>query len=624
MLLSKSDFKIASECCKKLIYKKSNFLTKNDESEYAEMLAQGGHIVAKYAQIMYPEGIEIKDNSLDDSIQETKKKIEENENITLFEATIKSGCKVIRIDILEKKKNTFNLIEVKSKSYDTDEEDISKAKKKLEENIEDVTYQTLVLKESYPGYEINPYLLLPDKSKRSAIEGLAGYFLVNKNKEEKFEIEELPYKSTVGFTKPLVEFKYENDKNKKDYIKEIQAGSLLTLVPVEEEVNKNVEEIRNRTDKSINILKNGIKAEDYLINKNCKDCEFNLGKEKEKNGFRECWKELADIEPKIFDLYFGGAIGHYTKGWYFDELISTRKVSFWDIDIERFKDSKGKLGNRGQRQLLQYNNTKSDTEYFGEGLKSELKQLKYPLHFIDFETYLGAIPFHKGMRPYELVAFQWSCHTINDAESEPIHSEWINLNYDFPNFRFAEALMDKIGDSGTPLMWSNYENTILRNVLKQMDIFGYTNENLKNWLTGITKDKKEGRQGRFIDLNDLTLQYYFHPEMKGKTSIKKVLPAVWNNNPYLHSIPWFKKYKPDSLESLNPYDTLSPIINELENEEVVKDGTGAMRAYHELMFGEQSQNVEKREQIKKLLLQYCELDTMAMVIIWKYWMDKVG
>ena len=56
---------------------------------------------------------------------------------------------------------------------------------------------------------------------------------------------------------------------------------------------------------------------------------------------------------------------------------------------------------------------------------------------------------------------------------------------------------------------------------------------------------------------------------------------------------------------------------------MVKDGTGAMRAYHELMFGEESQNPERKAQLVKLLLQYCELDTMAMVIIWKYWIDKV-
>ncbi len=620
-MLSKSDFQIASTCSKKLVYKKASFETMNDANEYMEMLAQGGHIVAKYAQLTFTDGVEVKGESLDVAIAETKKLIQENENITLFEATFSSNGKIVRTDILEKKKNVLNIIEVKSKSHDSDD-DAYNAKRKLAEYIEDVAYQTLVLKEAYPDFQVHSFLLLPDKAKRTTIEGLAGWFKVNTMIEEKFEMEELPAQNVIRFKKPLVEFKYENDPDRKKYIELLQADNLLTLVPIDEEVNAMMQVIQNRSDLFLDILQNGIKPEHFSLNKNCKGCEFNLGKEKSKNGYRECWQELTDIDPHIFDLYFGGAIGHYKSGWYLDELIHKKKVSFWDFDPERFKDSKGKLGSRGQRQFLQFENTKAKSEWISPDLASALQGLKYPLHFIDFETYLGAVPHHLGMRPYELVAFQWSCHTIATPDSDPIHTEYLNSDYDFPNFRFAESLMKQIGTTGTPLMWTPFENTILRNILEQMEIYGYRNDSLKDWLTNITTDSKQGREGRFVDLNDFTLQYYFHPDMKGKTSIKKVLPAIWNNNPYLHSIPWFKKYVSDSASSLNPYDTLAPVIGELENEEVVKDGTGAMRAYQDLMFGVDSENKERRENLKQLLLQYCELDTMAMVIIWKYWMDK--
>lgn len=556
-MLSKSDFQIASTCNKKLVYKKASFETMNDANEYMEMLAQGGHIVAKYAQLTFTDAVEVKGESLDVAIAETKKLIQENENITLFEATFSSNGKIVRTDILEKKKNVLNIIEVKSKSHDSDD-DAYNAKRKLAEYIEDVAYQTLVLKETYPDFEIHSFLLLPDKSKRTTIEGLAGWFKVNTMVEENFEMEELPAQNVIRFKKPLVEFKYENDADRKKYIEQLQADNLLTLVPLDEEVNAMMQVIQNRSTLFLDILQNGIKPEHFTLNKNCKGCEFNLGTEETKNGYRECWQELTDIDPHIFDLYFGGAIGHYKSGWYFDELINKKKVSFWDLDPERFKDSKGKLGSRGQRQLLQFENTKTKSEWISPDLANALKGLKYPLHFIDFETYLGAVPHHRGMRPYELVAFQWSCHTIATPDSEPIHSEYLNSDYDFPNFRFAESLMKQIGTAGTPLMWTPFENTILRNILEQMEVYGYTNDSLKDWLTNITTDSKQGREGRFVDLNDLTFQYYFHPDMKGKTSIKKVLPAIWNNNPYLHSIPWFKKYVSDSTSSLNPYDTLAP------------------------------------------------------------------
>ena len=620
MLLSKSDFKIASSCAKKLVYKKASYDTLNDGNEYMEMLAQGGHIVGKLAQLIYPEGIMVKADSIEQAIAETNKLIKQSDNITLFEATFYSEGKVVRIDILEKNGKVINVIEVKSKSHES-EDDSAKAKKKFLEHIEDVAYQTLVLREALSGYNIHPFLLLPDKSNRTTIDGLAGWFRVNEMVEEKFEIEELPAENVIKFKKPLVEFIYENDPDRAKYIAQLQRDNLLTLVPLKKEVEDIMTEIKNRADLFLKILTDGIKQEQFSISKGCKACEFNLGKEKERNGYHECWQELADVDPTIFDLYFGGAIGHYKSGFYLDELIAEKKVSFWDLDPARFMNSKGELGSRGQRQLLQFENTKTGKEWFGDGLKSALKGLKYPLHFIDFETYLGAIPHHAGMRPYELVCFQWSCHTIEKPGADPVHSEWLNTDYDFPNFKFAESLMKLLGNTGTPLIWSPYENTVLRGILNQMEVFGYKNPALENWLLNITLDKDEGREGRFVDMNDLTLQYYFHPDMKGKTSIKKVLPAIWNNNPYLHKIPWFNKYAPEAGAGLNPYDSLAPIISELEEEEVVKDGTGAMKAYHELMFGAESRNVERKAQLVKLLLQYCELDTMAMVIIWKYWHD---
>ncbi|MEO8210869.1 MAG: DUF2779 domain-containing protein [bacterium] len=620
MTLSKSDFKIASSCPKKLIYKKASYLTKNDSNEYMEMLAQGGYIVGKYAQLTYPDGIEVSGETLETAIEETKRLLDQKESVTLFEATVISNNKIIRIDILEKKGNVLNLIEVKSKSFDSAANRV-KELKDLRESIKDVAYQTMVLKEVYPDFEINSYLLLPDKAKKTEIEGLAGWFRVDEMIEEKFEIDVLPAQNIIQFKKPRVQFKYENYPNKQLYINHLVKDNLLTLVGVNDEVDLIMDYIKHISNIFLEILENGIMSGDFSIDKKCKQCEFNLGIELNKNGYHECWKELSGVDPHIFDLFKGGTIKSAENGYYWNELINQRRVSFLDLDIERFKDNNGALSQRGQRQLIQFQNTKANSEWISEELGNELKKLKYPLHFIDFETYTGVIPHHIRMRPYELIAFQWSCHTLTAPDAEPTHSEWLNCEYDFPNFRFAESLMDQIGDSGTPLMWSPFENSILRGILVQMEIFSYSNDLLKQWLISIITG--EDRKGRFADMNLLTLNYYFHPQMKGKTSIKKVLPAIWNNNTYLHSIPWFRKYaSSDSLEVINPYDTLAPVISELEKEEVVNDGTGAMRAYHELMFGTLANDFKRKEQLKKLLLQYCELDTMAMVIVWRYWMDR--
>jgi hypothetical protein len=43
-----------------------------------------------------------------------------------------------------------------------------------------------------------------------------------------------------------------------------------------------------------------------------------------------------------------------------------------------------------------------------------------------------------------------------------------------------------------------------------------------------------------------------------------------------------------------------------------------------MMYGLSRSDAKHRDAVKKMLLQYCELDTAAMVIIWKHWMMKLG
>ena len=118
MYLSKSDFQLASTCSQKLLYKKRGYPTANDTNEYMQMLAEGGYIVGHMATMMYPEGIEITGNTAE-ALESTRSALEQ-EDCTLFEAAIKSGQKLVRIDILVKEGNDLHLVEVKSKSHDTE------------------------------------------------------------------------------------------------------------------------------------------------------------------------------------------------------------------------------------------------------------------------------------------------------------------------------------------------------------------------------------------------------------------------------------------------------------------------------------------------------------------------
>ncbi len=619
--LSKSDFQLASSCPQKLVYKKAYYPTANDTNEYMQLLAQGGYVIGKMATFLYPDGIEIEGNT-QDCIEQTNRLLQQEE-VILFEPAILSGQKLIRVDILVKKKNHFHLIEVKAKSHDTDEEK-SGANAKLKKYIEDVAYQYTVLREAFPGSSIQCSLLMPDKAKRTSIDALAGWFTIKKKTiKTDEETEELPAQQKPVFNKPDVIFKYEDDPKRDQYIGLLHNEGILEYRDVTNEVLELEAEISNRAKRYLNILNQGITDFDYSISKSCKGCEFNTPGQS-KNGFNECWGDLAHDGHHIFDLYHGGSIGHPKHGYYLNELISEGKTHLFDVDPERLKSKQGELGPRGTRQLVQITNTKSNSEWISDELKTVLCSLSYPLHFIDFETFTGALPYHKGMRPYEAIAFQWSCHTIKSPGATPIHAEWIHTgpmfpdSNQFPNFEFAKSLMKQIGYSGTPLMWATHENTILRAILNQMEVYQFEDEVLERWLTLTTSS--EDREGRLVDMNRLTRDYYFHPYMKGRTSIKKVLPAIWTHHPYLHEVEHFKAYVPEEFTSgvLDPYDTLTAGISNESDDEVVSEGTAAMRAYQRIRFDDTLTEQQKNE-LRYQLLQYCKLDTMAMVIIAHHW-----
>ena len=625
--LSKSDFKVAHDCHSKLFYKKKNYPSVKDTDEYLQFLAQGGYMVGKLATLYYPEGIEIstgRDHNL--AVELTEKHLKEN-NVTLFEASILSKGKLIRVDILKKEKNILHLIEVKSKSYDPEK---SLDNNDYKDYLLDIGFQYYVLKEKYPDYKIKPYLFMPDKSKTTKIDGLAFLFDIKENKtDSKFR--------SYDITIPA------------DRIKDLIDDNILTLIDVEEYVIKLLPTIENEIKVLLPSLDGEIIKLEVPLNKKCFKCEYSVTDDNhQSSGFDECWMDMPKPEFHIKDLTRVGSQSKSVKAM--DSLIQQKKVSFDDIV--------GLLGEgtSDTRRKIQIEYTKKNEEFIDPQLKIELDSFKYPLHFIDFETTRAALPYHKGMRPYEQITFQWSCHTIKTPGAEPIHGEWLNLETEFPNFKFAEELMvfiNRNGGIGTPLMWSSYENTTLRDVYIQMINNGYNNPELKQWLETLVKFRKRKdenplvpdhlceTEGRFIDLNALANKLYFHPLMKGKTSIKWVLPAVLSSINTGRIKNWLENFSPDfNLYEVDqngihrdPYDLLkTPKIFEeaerlddaTEDDVYVNEGTGAMRAYEDLMIGLNKGNEEIKQKYKEALLRYCKLDTFAMVIIWEYWNTKLN
>jgi hypothetical protein len=529
-------------------------------------------------------------------LKETEQQLN-RESVTLFQPAIFSNGKFIRIDILRKMGAKLELIEVKSKSFDSakfDEwgGDATRYFEKSEWSpyIEDVAFQKHVLQEKFPKAQIEAYLLLPDKTKKTTVEGMIGWFKLHKDDDS-------------GFWRPKVEFSGDREL--------VRRNNFLTLIVVDEIVEQTIPLILE----DIELFTSAITSEERLkaaVSIKCRDCEYkDVDEEHPRSGFAVCWGNRAEASPHILTL---GQLGNINKNKdCINKLIAEGKSSVYDVPESLVRD---KYNNRPYYQVARKD------EFLLPEFGEVLNQIEYPLHFVDFETSQMAMPYHAGMRPYQRVLFQWSCHTIEKPGATPTHAEWINTRDVCPNVEFGETLVDCLQDRGSILTWSPYENTQLRYLLDFIEENGVNNLGLLRWLQA-TVTTKENDPGRIIDLNKVALKCYYHPLMGARTSIKVTLPAVLSS---AKSQKIKDLLKAEGLLQLDergviqdPYSLLPPfeIYGQSEN---VHDGTGAMRAYQEMLYGDVSSDQAARREYEKALLRYCKVDTLAMVLIWEHWL----
>ena len=185
--LTKSRFKLAIECPKKLLYTTNTAYknTKNDDG-FLKSLADGGFQVGELAKKLYPFGIEIKEKNSEKALIETAKELEKD-HVVLFEPAIAYNNLLVRIDILVKRGDVFELIEVKAKSIDskndqfvTTKGDKNTIKGSIKPYVEDVAFQTYVLKNAFPQARVTSYLLMPDKSEVATIDQMNQFFKVKR------------------------------------------------------------------------------------------------------------------------------------------------------------------------------------------------------------------------------------------------------------------------------------------------------------------------------------------------------------------------------------------------------------------------------------------------------------
>jgi len=602
--LSKSDFKIAKSCPTKLYYKKLGY-PQNSQEDYTFSIS--ALIINKIAKLLYGDGIQINNNfdtedGINIAVNHTNQELSK-ENITLFKPLIYHEHKLARLDILCKRGHRFDLVYVKQKSIDPRYKPLLRNKRDGKISsiwkgyIEDITFQTYILSELLKSlnidYEINSYLCLPIKDKVT--------------------------KSCLGLNFSI------SSNYQVDYlgdINELKNDHILQFINVNDELLELKPKVLRNIQTYLESIDNGITKIHTPINKNCKNCEFRIEsspnhiKSDQRNGFKECWNQENHQDAHILDLYQVAKIGEYNNSL-INTLIEDGNSSLYDIPLDTLNHESFK-----HRQLIQIKHTKKNQEWVSDHLENVMNSFEYPIHFIDFETCRLDIPYNLEIYPNEQLAFQWSCHTIAHPLAECINTSFIDISGDFPNFKFAEALMEKLGDRGTVLVWGTHEKSVLKDIAEQASYYHYQNQKVLVWLNSLIADSSQPKSHhlQLIDMNSLTLKHYFHPLMKGKTSLKSVLPAIWTTNSYLHQMSWLSQYlKLDEWgQVLSPYLTL-PEIEIDQKYQVVKEGSGAMIAYQEILYSPLKNDRAIQEKWETLLKQYCCLDTLAMVIVWTHW-----
>ena len=203
--------------------------------------------------------------------------------------------------------------------------------------------------------------------------------------------------------------------------------------------------------------------------------------------------------------------------------------------------------------------------WFSGELRGELKELKYPLYFMDFETINPCIPRFSGMRPCDQLPFQWSVHAQRQAGAEPEHREFLATDASDPRRAFISTLCKALGEQGSIVAYNaRFESQRLSEIAE--------------WLPEFSGHINKIRR-RLWDLLPVIRSNVYHPKFFGSFSLKTVLPA---------------------LVPAMSYDGMA-----------VVDGKAAGLVW-ESVIGSECDDAE-REKKRKALQKYCCQDTLGMV-----------
>jgi hypothetical protein len=262
---------------------------------------------------------------------------------------------------------------------------------------------------------------------------------------------------------------------------------------------------------------------------------------------KHCWQHIP--ENSIFDL-----AGNGVNKW---ALYKEDTVKMEDIPLDKLKGLQ-------LQQVKTYLDKKPVVDRIG--LKAFLKEIWYPLYYLDFETFLAAVPPYDGLKPYQQIPFQYSLHIQKRKGGKLYHKEFLaNPNCD-PRKKILDSLLDDIPNDACVLVYYQpFEKGRLKELAQQFP----RKAKQINAIISNVRDLLVSFKGRAL----------YSWKQQGSHSIKKVLPAFVEGMSY------------EGLE--------------------VGDGGEAIEAYQKMCVV--ADDPKELGKIRKALLEYCCQDTLAMV-----------
>lgn len=656
--LTKSLFTLAWNCPTKLAYQGDpRYANQNRHDAFLRSLQYGGFQIGALAKHYFPGGSEIFTQDREAALAETRSLLE-RDSATIYEGAFATDGLWIRADIVRKTRGTIFLYEVKAKSFDPGDDSFMYTRGKKNGSLKikqswlpyllDIAFQTFVIRKAYPHLTVLPNLYFADKTRRTDVDGLNQKFILQADPRGNSRIESRIQDPEIELGSPLL-----IDIPVGEEVDHLLAYSGYALHPGFAGGSLTFGELV--TQLATAHVSNSVIPP--ALSPECKTCEFHATPDIPlRDGRAECWRTARTGHPAATPLYeiwnFRSAEA-MALGQHFVEQLPK-----YSLETRPREDSKPGLS-RTERQSIQIKKilTRDGSAYLDrQCLKQEISHWKFPLHFIDFETTRVAIPFHKGRKVYEQIAFQFSHHRVEQDGRIEHRGQFLHDRRGvFPNFDFIRALKTELqGDDGTLLCYATHENTVLCEIYRQLDASQEPDRfHLMDWIRTVTRSRDpentwEGERA-FVDLCELLVRSYYHPLMRGSNSIKAVLPAILADSTYLqekYGRPIYGKASP--IPSLNypggwtwlerksdgsiadPYKRLPPLFEGIDTStldlltpegEDIRNGGAVMIAYARMQFT--GMTSDEREEIRQALLKYCELDTLAMVMLYEHWRESL-